>query len=176
MSADKCCLKPSELPAKNVSQKSKPKVTDDKEEEPVLSVRKIKIVVAESDEEKEEEEETHTCTGCRKEYSESKFKNPKFPGRILKTCYECRSKRKARRESARCIHGINPYLCKQCKKTGEGGKGICDHFKEKSRCKICKDMGDGGGNLCDHDKRRTECEICKELGIGGGGLCDHNII
>ena len=38
----------------------------------------------------------------------------------------------------KCQHGRREYVCKVCKKTGQGGKGICIHDKQRSNCKKCK--------------------------------------
>ena len=46
--------------------------------------------------------------------------------------------------------------CKIC-----GGKGICEHNKNKDYCKIC-----GGNKFCKHDKAKRRCKEC-----GGQDLC-----
>ena len=66
-------------------------------------------------------------------------------------------------------------------KKSPGGKGLCEHGRQRCRCKIC-----GGGSICAHGRRRTACKECggKEFCVhgrrksickdcGGASLCEH---
>ena len=59
-----------------------------------------------------------------------------------------------------CKHGRQRYFCKDC-----GGKGICEHGRLKGRCKEGKC---GGRWLCPHHKVKYYCQACK-----GQGICEH---
>lgn len=48
--------------------------------------------------------------------------------------------------------------CKEC-----GGKGICEHGRQRNKCKEC-----GGSAICAHGRERTRCKEC-----GGGSICEH---
>ena len=49
-------------------------------------------------------------------------------------------------------------MCKEC-----GGKGLCEHERQKSRCKEC-----GGTSICKHGQYKDRCKEC-----GGSSLCEH---
>ena len=58
----------------------------------------------------------------------------------------------------RCEHQRERSKCKDC-----GGSGICEHQRVRSTCKDC-----GGGSFCEHQRRRSTCKDC-----GGGSICQH---
>uniref|UniRef100_A0A0G4FCV2 Uncharacterized protein n=1 Tax=Chromera velia CCMP2878 TaxID=1169474 RepID=A0A0G4FCV2_9ALVE len=37
-----------------------------------------------------------------------------------------------------CIHNRRRYYCKDCANIGTGGKGLCDHGKQKNKCLVCR--------------------------------------
>jgi hypothetical protein len=55
-------------------------------------------------------------------------------------------------------HQCDKYFCKEC-----GGKGICQHGRERRRCKDC-----GGRDICIHMIIKRFCTKCK-----GSGICLH---
>ena len=46
--------------------------------------------------------------------------------------------------------------CKEC-----GGKGLCEHGRQRSRCKEC-----GGKGICEHGRRRDSCKECRAAAAG----------
>ena len=59
-----------------------------------------------------------------------------------------------------CEHGrrSNGYYCREC-----GGKGICEHDRQRSKCRDC-----GGKSVCKHNRIRYQCTEC-----GGASICPH---
>jgi hypothetical protein len=59
-----------------------------------------------------------------------------------------------------CPHGrrSNGYYCREC-----GGKGICEHDRQRSKCRDC-----GGKSVCKHNRIRYQCTEC-----GGVSICPH---
>jgi hypothetical protein len=78
------------------------------------------------------------------------------------------AERKVNRKSAsvRCSHGraSRGYACRECKRDGTGGKGICPHDKPRTQCRACN-----GVSFCEHDRLRAFCRKCK-----GSAICCHN--
>jgi hypothetical protein len=75
-----------------------------------------------------------------------------------KMCIQCLDNKKVYRESNKCPHKKDKYLCREC-----NGSGICEHNEVRSRCFNCK-----GSQICEHNKRKSACKICK-----GSEICEH---
>ena len=52
------------------------------------------------------------------------------------------------------------------KRARKGGRGQCQHNRQRNLCKEC-----GGSSICQHNRQRSRCKEC-----GGGGICQHNRI
>ena len=59
-----------------------------------------------------------------------------------------------------CPHGrrANGYYCREC-----GGKGICEHNRQRSKCRECN-----SAVVCEHNRIRYRCTEC-----GGASICVH---
>ena len=77
-------------------------------------------------------EDTVCCTGCRKSKPEDQFLSKRFPGKLTKTCKDCRCKPFNRENRLRYSKEYRKTHTN--KKRGEGLEGkALEEFKEKRR-------------------------------------------
>src|ERR1035437_7375230 len=55
-----------------------------------------------------------------------------------------------------CSHSKRKDRCRECKKLGVGGNGICQHGIDRYSCHAC-----GGSSICEHHRNRHSCSLCK---------------
>jgi hypothetical protein len=67
-------------------------------------------------------------------------------------------KKKGRKKRAKCDHGRDKRICREC-----GGSGICPHGRIKKQCREC-----GGSAICVHGRQKQQCREC-----GGSAICPH---
>ena len=61
------------------------------------------------------------------------------------------------------FHRLIRNYCRECFKTGTGGRLLCPHQKRKVHCSEC-----APSRLCKHNKQVRQCKHCSEA-----GLCKH---
>ena len=93
---------------------------------------------------------TKACKNILQEKDDINSKTNEY----YKRCLICRSKEQ-------CVHGNKKTLCETC-----GGKGRCEHNKNKNKnkCNKCSN------SICIHDKITSKCFLCN-----GKNLCPHNL-
>ena len=90
---------------------------------------------------------------------ENRHPDPKKKKKVSRSTSNHQARQENFQKDKKCQHK-SAYFCRSC-----GGKGICQHGKQRYRCMEC-----GGKGLCRHGRRRRCCPICGEV---GRGICCH---